>query len=59
MADMKDFYYKEWHYAEKEGNVELAKNYKEKYRNIVMGFLKRKHKQYFNKLKQFPMINLN
>ncbi len=55
----KDFYYREWHYAMKDGNIKYANACKEKYVQIVKASFKKPYNLYIEKLKQYPMIYLN
>ena len=50
---MEDFYYREWHYAEKENNVKAAIMFKEEYRKLVMSRLIKKY--YYNILLKYPV----
>ena len=56
---MKDYFYKQWKHAEKEGHEAISKVFKEKYRSIVMEELNRPYRQYVEALKQYPTIYLN
>ena len=53
------FIYDEWKQAEKSGDLTYAKNMKEAYRKLVMKKMTKPHHYYHDKLKMFPMINLN
>lgn len=57
--DLSDFYRGEWRRAEKEGDVEYAKNCKEVYRGLIMLKIKKSYHFVHEKLKMYPMINLN
>lgn len=57
--NLSDFYYTEWKNAEKEGNIEYAKNCKEIYRELIMRKITKSHHFFHEKLKLYPMINLN
>lgn len=55
----KKFWYKEWKYAEDNEDYCYAEMCKEKYRELVLLSIIKSHHFYIEKLKQFPMINLN
>jgi len=58
---MRDFYYKEWKNAEKEGNDHYAILCRLKYLCLVKDeyILRTPHKQYIDALKAYPPIYLN
>lgn len=56
---MKDFYYKEMQRAKKNHDYEYADICREMYRELVMDELKAPYVFIDNRLKQFPVINLN
>jgi len=50
----------DWRILQKErGNIPLTLYYKKQYQKQVIESLKRPHKQYEDKLKQFPMLSLH
>ena len=53
------FYYTEWQIAEKNGDFNYAEGCKDEYRRIVMKRLIKSFNQFDERLKQFPLINLN
>ncbi len=53
------FYYIEWKLAEKDNNDAYAQQLKEYYRSLVMKRLVKKHNEFYDKLKMFPIINMN
>ena len=56
---MKKWYYTEWKIAEKEGNNSYANSCKEQYRLETMKQLIKCYHMYHEKLKMFPLLNLN
>lgn len=56
---MYSFNYIEWQYALKEGDNKRAEVFKKLYNEEVLKRLKRTYNQYFEELKQFPIIILN
>lgn len=55
----KKFYYREWHEAQKDGNTRYANECKEQYRKLVMQEKIKPYHFYSDKLKMFPILNLN
>ena len=53
------YYYIEWHYAEQDGNKEYAASCKNQYMKLVMEKLIKPYNYYNQKIKRFPMVNLN
>ena len=56
---METFYYNEWFDAEKNKNYELASICKNLYRSLVMKRLIKNYNEFYEKLKMFPLLNLN
>lgn len=58
--DNRNYWYEEWHDAEKENNIKWANTCKEEYRKKVMNqLLKEPSIFYIEKLKALPTIYLN
>lgn len=55
----KDIWYIEWKEAEKAGQNDYAEVCKAIYRDCVMEELQKPHLIFYDRLKQFPAINLN
>ena len=54
-----NFYYREWKEAESDGKTDYAKQCKDEYRKLVMKKLIKPYNQVYDKLRMYPMINLN
>lgn len=55
----KKYLYEEWRYAEKDGDLKRADEYKEEYRKVVMRELIKPYHWYKDELKQFETVILN
>ncbi len=55
----KEFYYKEWKLAEKDGDTLFADMYKACWEVFVIEDLTNEHTMYYSKLSRFPLIHLN
>lgn len=57
--DNRQFYYDEWHNAERSGNKSYAVKCKDKYRELVMISILKPYHFHIEKLKHFQTIILN
>ena len=55
----RQFYFDEWKLAEEKGNIKYANSMKEMYRELTMQMLTKEYHQRDDRLKMFPLINLN
>jgi len=56
-----DYWYVEWKEDEKDGNIKLAETCKQKYKQLVMDYIKKRspYLLFIEKLEYLPPINLN
>jgi hypothetical protein len=57
--DFTNFYYRQWKEAEKDGNKDYIDSCKEHYRRLVMEKITQPYNYVHDKLRMYPMINLN